>query len=105
MCARSVSSKSSPTKVRRCDTRPVSVTTITSIRPPPSCTSSTWVTFARANDGYWTIATWPVSCVSARTVRTSTSSRSPEPSRNEAMAERCAEESGRISARWSTKTR
>ena len=50
------------------------------MRPPPSCTSSTCETVARANDGYCTIATWPVSCVRARTVRTRTSSRSPGPS-------------------------
>ena len=60
---------------------------------------------ARANDGYCTIATWPVSWVSARTVRTRTSSRSPGPSRNGEIAVRCAGVSGRSSARWSTKTR
>ena len=43
--------------------------------------------------------------VLVRTVRARTSSRSPGPSRNDEMAVRWAEVSGRSSERWSTKTR
>ena len=97
---------SSRTNASRCDTRPVSVTTITSIRPPPSCTSSTCETWRarerrvlhdrdlagqlrqRAHGAHEHVVEV------GRVRRGTTRSRV-----------RCAAVSGRSSARWSTKTR
>ena len=45
-----------------------------------------WRTVERESVGYWTIATWRVSCDSTRTDRDTTSSRSTAPSRKVAIA-------------------
>ena len=89
----------------RCSTRPLLVMTTSSTRAPSSATTSMCRTVDRVSEGYWTIATWLVSCASTRTDRWTTSSTSTAPVRNVSMARRSAGDSALTVASRSTNIR